>query len=71
MARKDDVTPIHPVKIMNALQEYLAEVRYMQGVMDNAHRFLSDESLDPAKVVPVVAEQIKTAIDRMDKWRNA
>lgn len=53
------------------LSEYLGDVNYMQSVMDNAHRFLTDPDIDKVKAAEVVAEQIKEAIDRMQKWRDA
>jgi hypothetical protein len=72
MARKKDTfEPIHPTAIMNALSAYMADVRHMQAVMDNAHRFLTDKELDPKKLCEVVGEQIGEAIERMNKWRNA
>lgn len=72
MARKkDSITPIHPRTLCNTLNEYLGDVNFMQAVMDNAHRFMTDKEIDPVKLVPVVAEQIKEAIDRMQRWRDA
>lgn len=71
MARKEKSTPIHPRTLVSTLSEYLGDVNYMQSIMDNAHRFLTDPEIDKEKVAAVVAEQIKEAIDRMQKWRDA
>ena len=71
MARKEEITPIHPRRLCTTLNEYLGDVYFMQTTMDNAHRFLTDTAIDQAKAVPIVAEQIGVALDRMQKWRDA
>ena len=72
MARKkDEPARIHPRTVVKTLNAYLDDVNFMQSVMDNAHEFLTNPAIDPAKSAPIVAEQIKEAIDRMQQWRDA
>ena len=67
MARKHTQI-INPRTAVAALNEYLGDVFYMKSVMDNAYRFLTDESLDAEKVRKALAPQLKDANERMSKW---
>ncbi len=71
MARKEETKIVHPRQALAALTAYNNDVGTLMAAVRNAISFLSDDTLDQAKVGKAIVPTLKDASDKVSRWYDA
>jgi hypothetical protein len=68
MARKQEIEVVRPRKAIAALEGFNNDVVVLLAATKNAHSFMLDKTLDPARVCSALAETLGGPIAAVQRW---
>lgn len=71
MGKKKEIEIVHPRAAHDAIGGFIIDCWALLNAASEAHKFMTDDSLDAEKVREVMAPRLKEAIEAMQKWREA